>query len=126
MIIIINRLGIIGVFYALLPVMAGGSMGTLLGQLVRPSQQQSTTSSALEERARRAGVQVRPKASPVVAIAVTLIGLAVLHAITWFVFRWLLRRRVGGVSEAYWKVVYGGAYGLGLVFGIIFVVTSKV
>ena len=125
MLIIINRLGIIGIFYAFLPLIAGGSLGTLVGQVLKPSQHQSTN-TALEERARRAGVPVKPKGSPAVAIAIMLVSLLGLHAVTWLVFRWLLRRRVGGVSESYWKVVYGAAYGLGLLFGIIFVATSKV
>src|SRR5205823_1252527 len=126
MIIILNRLGIIGLIFAILPVLAGTTIPFVIGSIVSPprttpapvSRTNPTPNSQRTQAAREAGARFG-------GLLCSLVMLAIWHIAAFFTLRWVKARGAGGASEAFWNAVYGGAYALGIVFGCIALFTMK-
>ncbi len=124
-----NRLGVVGLLFSLLPVMAGFSLGSLIGAIVSPSKTPpppvprtpaARPNASTPQNAPPAGAQASRAAG---ALLCSVIPFLLFHAATWFAFKKVTRDRTEGTSVGFWRAVFGGAYVLGLVLGLVLVFT---
>jgi hypothetical protein len=126
MIIILNRLGIIGLIFAILPVFAGTTIPFLIAAIVSPpktapapvSRTNPSPSAQRNQSAREAGARFG-------GIMCSLVMAALWHVAAFFTLRWVKSRHAGGASDGFWNATYGGAYALGIVFGVIALFTMN-
>jgi hypothetical protein len=127
MLIFIPRSGAIGLLFSILPVMAGFSTGSLIGSLVKPA----TTPSATRAPANNTGAAQRPtpkplprqQPNPFLGFICAALPFLVFHAAAVAVYRKAMRDHTAEQSVGYWRAVFGGAYAVGLVMGLILVFT---
>ena len=123
MIIIINRLGIIGLFYAALPLFAGLWVSFLVGSIVMATKAPAADSALVARSASGRPMRAQPRGpSHAAAIVTNLFLCAGLHVASWFMWRSLVRKQTGGISTGGWNAIYGTTYLLGIAFGAVVVV----
>lgn len=130
MLFIIPRSGVIGLLFAILPVMAGISAGTLIGSLIKgattPAPAHAPTNASntsTPQRPTPKPIAARQAGSAFAAILCTLIPFLGFHAGAWAVYRKAMRDYKSEQSPGYWRAVFGGAYGVGFVMGLIMLLT---
>ena len=129
MLIFIPRSGVIGLMFSILPVLAGFSTGSLIGALARPS---STPARAPAVPPADAGSTQRPTPKPLPRqepnpfLGLLCAGLPFLlfHAGAIAVYRKAMRDYTADQSAGYWRAVFGGAYAVGLIMGLILVFST--
>jgi len=120
MLIIINRLGIIGLFYAFIPMIAGSQLSFFVGSLIGPS---SASTDGTEIRRSASGKPMKPAKQPsrAAGMAISFVLCAGLTAWAWFIRKSVIANERGGFSAGAWNAIIGGAYLLGVVFGAIMI-----
>jgi hypothetical protein len=126
MLIFIPRSGAIGLLFAILPVLAGISAGTLIGGLIKPSPAKApAVQPASTGSPQRPTPKPLPRQESNIFLGLLCAGLPLIafHAGALWVYRKAMRDYTAEQSPGYWKTVFGGAYAVGLVMGLIFVLT---
>jgi hypothetical protein len=131
MLIFIPRSGVIGLLFSILPVMAGFSTGSLIGALAKPATTPASTRMPAAQPADANGAarptpKPLPRQEPNVLLGLLCAGLpfVLFHAAAIAVYRKAMRDYTAEQSPGYWRAVFGGAYAVGLVMGLILVFST--
>ena len=129
MLFIIPRSGVIGLLFAILPVMAGFTAGSLIASLIKgattaePAHVTSAggaNTSGTSTAQRPAPHQIaRQTGSAFTGFLCALLPLIAFHVAAWAVYRKAMRDYTTEQSPGYWRGIFGGAYAVGFVMGLI-------